>query len=47
MSNDYGNVSIRGIALSEVVANEIEEVLKENNIRPSNLSNHPELLTLF
>jgi hypothetical protein len=44
MSNDYGNVSIRGIALSEVVANEIEEVLKENNIRPSNLSNHPEII---
>jgi len=44
MSDDYGNISIRGIALAEVVSNEIEEILKDNYVRPSDLSDHPEII---
>lgn len=44
ISSDYGNISLRSVALSEDVSKEIEIILIKNGIKPSDLAAHPEMI---
>ena len=44
ISNDYGNLSVHGVNLSEKISKSMESYLKEARVAPSGLADHPELL---